>query len=388
MNRKSRIGLIIAAAAAGGMMLWGWNAAGPSEEKERETGILQQQTVTRGDLETLVSSTGTLVAVGTVDIGTQVSGTIDRVLVDYNDRVSRDQVLAVLDLSLFEAAVDEARAGLIQARARLKQARAELARNRDLFESGNLSAQEYLDLETAVELNRAGVLSAEATLKRAQSNLDNATIASPIDGTVITRSIEAGQTVAASYSTPTLFVIAEDLSRMQIEADVDESDIGLVRLDQRVRFTVQAYPDEVFGGVVTQIRLNPKTVSNVVTYTVMVDADNREGRLLPGMTATTDFVVARAEAVLLVPNAALRFRPEHAPETGRGPGVYVPRADGGLRRIAVTPGISDGVLTAVDGETELAEGMAVITGRTLEKNTAKKGLLSRLTPPRPGHPRR
>jgi HlyD family secretion protein len=388
MSRKIWIGVIIVAAVAGGITLWTRGATGPSETKDPEAGTLQHQAVTRGDLETLVSSTGTLVAVGTVDIGTQVSGTIDRVLVDFNDRVSRDQVLAVLDLSLFEAAVDEARAGLIQAQARLKQARAELTRNRTLFESGNLSAQEYLDLETTVELNRAGALSAEATLNRARSNLDNATIRSPIDGTVITRNIEAGQTVAASYSTPTLFVIAEDLSRMQIEADVDESDIGLIRQDQRVRFTVQAYPDEVFDGVVTQIRLNPKTVSNVVTYTVMVDADNREGRLLPGMTATTDFVVARADAVLLVPNAALRFRPEPVSRTDSGAAVYVLGKGGNLSRITVTPGISDGNVTAVADDAGLAEGMNIITGRTLEKNTAKKGLLSRLTPPRPGHPRR
>lgn len=388
MNKKIWIGVILVIAVAGGITLWTRSVTGPSEKKDPEAGTLQHQAVTRGDLETLVSSTGTLVAVGTVDIGTQVSGTIDRVLVDFNDRVSRDQVLAVLDLSLFEAAVDEARAGLIQAQARLKQARAELTRNRTLFESGNLSAQEYLDLETTVELNRAGALSAEATLKRARSNLDNATVRSPIDGTVITRNIEAGQTVAASYSTPTLFVIAEDLSRMQIEADVDESDIGLIRRDQRVRFTVQAYPDEVFDGVVTQIRLNPQTVSNVVTYTVMVDADNREGRLLPGMTATTDFVVARADAVLLVPNAALRFRPEPLNGKDSGAAVYVLGKGGNLTRITVTPGISDGNFTAVADDAGLAEGMTIVTGRTLEKNTAKKGLLSRLTPQRPGHPRR
>ncbi|MBU1169980.1 MAG: efflux RND transporter periplasmic adaptor subunit [Proteobacteria bacterium] len=350
------------------------------DSPDEENINVQTEKVSRGDLETLVSSTGTLAAVGTVEIGTQVSGTIDQVLVDYNDRVSKGQVLAVLDLSLFEAAVSEARAGLIQAQAKVKQSGAELKRNKPLFDSGNLSAQEYLDLETNVELTRAGILSAEASLKRAESNLENARIRSPIDGTVITRSIEVGQTVAASYSTPTLFVIAEDLSRMQIEANVDESDIGQIRDAQTVRFTVQAYSDEVFTGIVSQIRLNPTTISNVVTYTVIVEAENQTGRLLPGMTATTDFVVARVENALLVPNAAFRFRPDETSTNAVVPAVYTQDEGGSLQKIDIKPGISDGTMTAVSDSSGISEGMVVVTGRTTEKSTQKKGLLSRLAP--------
>lgn len=346
---------------------------------------LQTETVTRGDLEILVSSTGTLAAVGTVEVGTQVSGTIDQVLVDYNDHVTRGQVLAVLDLSLFEASVTEAEAGMMEARAKLTQAKAELERNKPLYRSGNLSAQEYLDLETTVVLGQAGVMSAEATLKRAKTNLENARIRSPITGTVMTRSIEKGQTVAASYSTPTLFVIAEDLSRMQIEASVDESDIGQIREKQSVRFTVQAYPDETFTGAVSQIRLNPTTVSNVVTYTVMVDAANPKGFLLPGMTATLDFIVAQVKDTLLVPNAALRFSPGDQPRKNDGPAVFIlPSQGGAMERVPIVPGLSDGTLTAVTSNDALEENMVVATGRTAQKSEQKRSLLSRLAPGAPG----
>lgn len=364
-----------------------WPLGGEKTETETMAGDLQTETVTQGDLEILVSSTGTLAAVGTVDVGTQVSGTIDQVLVDYNDHVKQGQVLAVLDPALFEASVAEAEAGMMEARARLSQAQAELNRNKPLYQSGNLSAQEYLDLETTVVLNQAGVLSAEATLKRAKTNLENAQIRSPITGTVMTRNIEKGQTVAASYSTPTLFVIAEDLSRMQIEASVDESDIGQIREKQNVRFTVQAYLDETFTGVVSQIRLNPTTVSNVVTYTVMVDAENPKGLLLPGMTATLDFIVAQVKNALLVPNAALRYVPEVGPGTNDKPGVYVLPSQGPMKRVSLVPGLSDGTLTAVMSHEGLEASMVVVTGRTAQKTNQKRGLLSRLAPGSP-HRRR
>lgn len=366
------------------LVFWAYGSLNSSQPPDKQQDTIQTATVVRGNLETLVSSTGTLAAVGTVEIGTQVSGTIDKVLVDYNDTVAKGQVLALLDMSLFEAAVSEAQAGVIQAQAKLKQAQAELKRNKPLYDSGNLSAQEYLNLETDVELNRAGLLSARATLKRSESNLENARIRSPIDGTVITRSIEEGQTVAASYSTPTLFVIAEDLSRMQIQANVDESDIGQIRQNQNVRFTVQAYPDEVFSGIVSQIRLNPTTISNVVTYTVMVDADNKKGLLLPGMTATTDFIVAHAENALLVPNAAFRFRPDDQAVSTHDPAVYIQDKNGAMQRIPLAPGITDGNLTVIDDQGAISEGMVVITGRTAEKGNQKKSLLSRLSP-RPRH---
>jgi HlyD family secretion protein len=376
--------------------------SGEGEAREPE---YQTEKLARGEIETTVSSTGTIAAVGTVEIGTQVSGTIDKVFVDYNDTVKKGQVLAVLDLSLFKSSVSEAKAGLMDARAKLKQAQLECTRNKPLADSGNLSAQEWLSLETARDTAKAAVLSAEAGLKRAETNLDNAKITSPINGTVITRSIEAGQTVAASYSTPTLFVIAEDLKHVQIEANVDESDIGQVKTGQNVRFTVQAYPDEVFKGKVTQIRMKPTTLSNVVTYTVMVDADNENGLLFPGMTATVDFIVARAENALLVPAGALRFRPDMAnggktadgggmegsnvadqTEQRHSPSIYTLDASMKPVKIQVKPGISDGTVTEVSGGDDLKEGMVVITGAKTEKAEAKTNLLSKLAPkPGRGH---
>lgn len=381
----------------------GYRYISEREQNEPQEPVYQTEKMIRGDLETLVSSTGTIAAVGTVDIGTQVSGTIHKVLVDYNDKVKKDQVLAVLDLSLFESSVVEAKANVMEATAKLKQAELECVRNKPLAESGNLSAQEWLSLETDKSLAQAGLLSAKAALKKSKTNLENARIRSPIDGTVITRDIEEGQTVAASYSTPTLFVIAEDLSRVEIEANVDESDIGQIRVKQDVRFTVQAYPDDIFKGKVTQIRMKPTTISNVVTYTVVVDAGNEKGYLLPGMTATVDFVVARAENALLIPAGALRFKPDNGVVSNEADAVagkeqgqkengkreHVPRVftldkAGMPVKVAVKPGISDGTQTVIADDGSVNEGMVVITGAKAEKEKAKTNLFSKLAPPRPG----
>ncbi|MCP4115586.1 MAG: efflux RND transporter periplasmic adaptor subunit [Desulfobacteraceae bacterium] len=340
--------------------------------------------ITRGTLENLVSSTGTLAAVGTVNVGTQVSGTIEQVLADYNDEVKQGQVLARLDQALFQASVTEARARVIQALASLAKARAEYDRNRPLMEQGHLSAQEFLIMETEFKAARGMLMAARGVLKRARVNLDNATIRSPINGKVIERSIEAGQTVAASYSTPTLFVIAEDLSKMQIEADVDESDIGRIRRDQEVRFTVQTFPDRVFDGRVSQIRLNPVVVSNVVTYTVVVAAPNDRGLLLPGMTATVDFVVERVEDALLAPAPALNFTPGdgNGSKASTGNALFVSDNGGPPRRVPVTPGVSNGAQTEVRGR-GVAEDMVVLVGINRVKAEAKKGFFTWLLGRRP-----
>jgi HlyD family secretion protein len=350
-----------------------------SQARDRfKTGV-----ITRGDLENLVSSTGTLAAVGTVSVGTQVSGTIEQVLADYNDGVTKDQVLARLDQALFQASVMEAKARVIQARASLAMARAEYDRNRPLMEQGHLSAQEFLVMETEYKTAQGVLMAAQGVLKRARVNLDNTIIRSPINGKVIERSIEAGQTVAASYSTPTLFIIAEDLSKMQIEADVDESDIGLIRQDQEVRFTVQTFPEKQFGGRVSQIRLNPVVVSNVVTYTVVVAAPNDQGVLLPGMTATVDFVLDRVEDVLLAPAPALNFKPEggNGSDAVTGSALFVPDDSGQPRRVGVTPGVSNGTLTEIKGQ-GVEEGMVVLVGIKVAKPGAKRGFFTRLMPRR------
>lgn len=355
--------------------------------------------VHRGTLETLVSSTGTLAAVETVDVGTQVSGTISRLAVDFNDRVKKGQVLAVLDPALFQAAVAEAEATVQKARAQLAQAEDEFRRNKPLLEQGFISEQDFLPYQTGVATAKADLASAQAGLKRAQTNLSYAVIRSPIKGIIIARNVDAGQTVAASFNTPTLFVIAKDLANMQIEATVDESDIGQIRQGQAVRFTVQAYPDRTFTGKVTQIRLQPQTISNVVNYTVIIQAENARGLLLPGMTATVDFVVAQVKNALLVPNAALRFQPKtnnqahqtrpkamtaNAAERDNG---YLYTLGEGERpqRLRVKTGPSDGISTAVTGNA-IQPGMKVITGLRQKGQTARsgKGFFSIFRPPHHG----
>ncbi len=261
--------------------------------------------VKRGDITNIVSSTGTMEPVGTVEIGTQVSGTVERVLVDYNDMVEQGQLLAVLDTAPLAAEVRDAEASLARADAQNAQAEAELRRKQELSDLGLISES---DLETAVTSAtsaRASLQSAEAALERAETNLGYALIRSPIAGMVLDRSVEPGQTVAASFSTPTLFVVVQDLAKMRILALVDESDIGQVDSGIPVKFTVQAHLDNEFSGTVTQVRLQPQTTSNVVQYTVVVEAENPDGLLLPGMTATVDFYVEQREGVLTVPSTAL-----------------------------------------------------------------------------------
>ena len=283
-----------------------WQLTGRSGPEQ--AGRFEFVEVERGDIENVISSSGTLSAVGTVEVGTQVSGTIAGILADYNETVRAGQVLAVLDTTMLSASVRDARAGIVRARALHDQAVRDYEREQDLHENNLISDAQLSDTQTAVKTARAGVLSAEASLDRSRANLRYAVIRSPIDGTVIMRNIEPGQTVAASFSTPTLFVIADDLSEMEIHALVDESDIGVIREGQSVRFTVEAYMDEEFTGAVRQIWLQPQTVQNVVMYTVVVDARNDRGLLYPGMTATTDFLIDERRDVLMVPNAALRLR--------------------------------------------------------------------------------
>jgi HlyD family secretion protein len=283
-----------------------WQFAGRSGPEQ--TGRFEFVEVERGDIENIVSSSGTLSAVGTVEVGTQVSGSIAKIFADYNETVRAGQVLAVLDTTMLSASVRDARAGVVRARSLHNQAVRDYDREQDLHTNGLISDAQLSDTQTSVETARAGVLSAEASLDRSRANLRYAVIRSPIDGTVIMRNMEPGQTVAASFSTPTLFVIAEDLSEMEIHALVDESDIGAIREGQSVRFTVEAYMDEEFTGTVRQIWLQPQTVQNVVMYTVVVDARNDRGLLYPGMTATTDFLIDERHDVLMVSNAALRLR--------------------------------------------------------------------------------
>lgn len=268
-------------------------------------------TVEQGNVEAVVSSTGTLDAVTTVEVGTQVSGIVSDIYVDFNDHVEKGQVIARIDTTLLTSAVRDAESNVERNQAQLRQAEREYARIEGLFEKQFVTEVEYNQALYNLDIARAATKSSEISLERARQNLSYATIYAPISGTVIERGVDVGQTVAASFSAPLLFLIADELSRMEILASVDESDIGQIKQGQRARFTVQAY-DDVFEGIVRQVRLQSSMQENVVNYTVVVDVANEEGLLLPGMTAIVEFLIETAEGVLKVPNAALRFRPTEA----------------------------------------------------------------------------
>lgn len=287
----------------------GWMVSRASSEKESP---YRFAAVERGDLEASVSATGKLGAVTTVQVGTQVSGQVSAIYVDFNDRVRKGQLIARIDPTLQQQAVRDALAGLERAQAERAQAQREYDRNKQLFDRKVLTEAEFNNAQYALAIANASVKSAQVTLDRARQNLSYTSIYAPIDGIVVERNVDVGQTVAASLSAPQLFLIANNLSQMQILASVDESDIGLIKDGQEVRFSVQAYPDETFRGTVRQVRLQSVTQENVVNYTAVVEVDNSSGKLLPGMTATVDFLTGSAKNVLLVPNAALRVRPTMA----------------------------------------------------------------------------
>lgn len=375
--------------------------------------------VERSNLESAVSATGTLGAVTTVQVGTQVSGQIAAISVDFNDKVKKGQLIARIDPILQQQAVQDAQASIDRSRAELDKSRLEYERNKRLFEQKVLTEIEFNTAKYAYEVAQAGVKSAQINLQRARQNLDYTSIYAPIDGIVVERNVDVGQTVAASYSTPQLFLIAKDLSQMQILASVDESDIGLIKNGQPVRFTVQAYPNQDFEGKVQQVRLQSKTTENVVNYTVVVAVQNVTGKLLPGMTATVEFLTGSAANVLTVPNTALRFRPPeamlaklredaqkkrsgkagetsaaaprtYAPHPGRnGNGARPPANVGTLWYLdaqgkptvaRVRTGISDGQRTAVEGR-EIKEGMQVIIGTTQVDASGNSSILQMGRPP-------
>ncbi len=303
MNRKPIV-LAIALLAIAATGFWIYERAAGDHAP-----VYRFATIERGNLEAAVSATGTLSAVTTVQVGTQVSGKIVDIRADFNDRVKKGQLIARIDPTILEQTVRDAQAGLERSQAELEQAQREYERNQGLFDRKVLTEVEFNNAKYALAVAQANVKSAQVALDRARQNLAYAQIHAPIDGIVVERNVDVGQTVVASMSTPQLFLIAQDLSQMQILASVDESDIGAIHDRQVVRFSVQAYPNEKFNGTVKQVRLQSKTTENVVNYTVVVLVNNSGGKLLPGMTATLDFLTGTATDALLVPNSALRFRP-------------------------------------------------------------------------------
>jgi HlyD family secretion protein len=352
-----------------------------------EAPVFTTAEISRGDVISTVEATGTLEAVTTVQVGSQVSGAISALHADFNSEVRKGQIIAELDASLFQTQVEQAKATVVRLQADVDRARVQAAdaalklkRAHELFDKQLIPAT---DLETAESTSRsadaavkgaeAQVVQAQASLNQTQVNLSHTIIRAPIDGVVIARNVDVGQTVASSLQAPTLYIIARDLTEMRVNASIDESDIGEIEPKQKVRFRVDAYPNEMFTGTVSQVRLQPVVQQNVVSYVTVIDVPNPGLKLKPGMTAAVTIETARADDVLKVPNAALRFRPPgtggarpgHESGGGSTPGedkgaVWVLAQDRPMRT-PVRTGISDGRDTAIlDGE--LTAGTAVITG--------------------------
>jgi len=374
LNKKILIGALLVVVSAAGIFFYLRSSNnGPK---------YRTQPAARGDIRATVTATGTMNAVTTVLVGTQVSGTISRLYVDYNSPVKKGQILAQIDPSTFQAQVDQAKANLLAAQANVQKAEASvidtkrtLERNKTLF-ARNLIARSdtdtaetnYLSAEAQLSASKAAVAQTRAALDFAATNLRYTKIISPVDGTVISRSVDVGQTVAASFQTPTLFNIAQDLTRMQIDTSVDEADIGKIKVDQPVEFSVDAYPDITFMGKVSEVRNAPITVQNVVTYDVVVQVGNPDLKLKPGMTANVSIILEDKKGVLRVPNGALRFRPseksrekaeQKGPTEQKGAAVWV-LEDKTPKRVAVKAGISDGNYTEVlSGDLKEGDGVIV-----------------------------
>ncbi len=395
MKKKVLIGLGILLLIAAGVVYF---VAGKGNAPQMKT-----QEATKGNIRATVTATGTVNPVVTVNVGTQVSGTIKKIHADYNSAVKKGQIIAEIDPSTFQAQADQARANLAQARATVISLKATAANAKKTMErNSQLLARELIaqaDFDTAetawqsadaqVRAQEAQVAQTKGAVDFAETNLRYTKILSPVDGIVVSRNVDVGQTVAASFQTPTLFYIAQDLTRMQIDANVDEADIGKVNVGQSVEFNVDAYPDILFRGKVAQVRISPITVQNVVTYDVVIQVDNKEFKLKPGMTANVSIITAVKEGVLRIPNAALRFRPTDkevkaaAPPSRKGQGIWV-LEEGRPKRLSITTGISDGTFTEV-ASGDLKEGQEVIIESVTQ---AKKNNSSSIIPtgggPRPG----
>lgn len=350
----------------------------------------QTTPVVRGDLTQLVTATGQLNPVTNVQVGSQISGTIAKLYVDFNSAVTAGQVVAQIDDATYRAVVLQAEADLANAAAALELAKVNAGRAQQLFESKLIPQSDFDQAQASLHQAEANVQLKTAALERARVDHSRCTIFSPVDGIVISRSVDIGQTVAASLSAPVLFQIANDLTKMQINASVAEADIGNIEEGQTVEFTVDAFPGHTFHGEVVQVRNSPITVQNVVTYDTIVGVSNPDLKLKPGMTANVSIIIAHRENALKIPNATLRYRPPDVAATTPRAGkkresnptrtVYV-LAGNKAQPVQITTGISDGIHTEVlDG---LKEGDAVITS-----STSKQAAQQTQTPFSPGIPRR
>src|SRR5579871_1891063 len=357
--------------------------------KIRKDGAPQYQTaaVTRGDLTQMVTATGQLNPVTNVQVGCQISGVITKLSADWNTPVKQGQVVAQIDPLTYQAALDQAEGTLANSQAALELAQVNANRSQSLYDSKLIPRSDYDTAVATLHQAEATVKVNQASVEKAKVDLAYCTIYSPVDGMVISRNVDVGQTVAASFNAPVLFVIANDLTKMQIDANVAEADVGNVEEKQNVDFTVDAFPNRTFHGQVVQVRNSPVTVQNVVTYDTVISVDNPDLKLKPGMTANVSIIIAQRGDVLKVPNAALRFRPLEpstnvtARATGPGAGsggghgkgehkaaksIYVLKDDNKLQSMPVKTGITDGIFTEiVDG---VSENDKVVTSATYKQS--------------------
>jgi HlyD family secretion protein len=361
--------LIIAAVVLGGAY-FAWRAISPAPVQQVNYDTAAAEL---GDITQVAQANGTLNPVSVINIGTQISGVVKTVKSDFNELVDQGQVLAELDTRLLEAALAQSRAQLKKAQASARLAKLTYDRKKGILDAGGASRTEVDTAEQQLASAEADAAIAAASVKRDETNLGFATIAAPVAGVVLSRDVDVGQTVAASFQTPTLFRISPNLRSMQINTNLSEADVGTIKQGQRVTFTVDAFPGKTYQGSVRQVRLNPTTVQNVVTYNAVIDVDNPGFELLPGMTAFARIRIGEAKGVLRVPNSALRFRPKDPAQQRAGGkperkesdgtrGVHILHA-GKPKRVVVLTGLTDGKFTQVVGG-DLKAGDKVITGES------------------------
>jgi HlyD family secretion protein len=390
MKRKAWMFLTVCVVIVGATGFFSLHNSSSTEVKWRTA------SAERGTIRQRISATGTLSALVQVSVGTQVSGTISALFVDYNSKVTKGQPIAQIEPTLFQAAVEDAKANVAKADAAAGDARRQYARAKRLHEQMLIADQDLESAQVTAEKAEGDLLSAKATLSRAKANLGYCTITTPVSGVVVSRAVDVGQTVAASFSTPTLFVIAQDLTKMKMLAAIDEADIGQVQPEQKSQFTVDSFPEEQFKGTVSQVRLEPIVTQNVVTYNVQIDVDNADLKLRPGMTASVSILTDKRDDVLKVPSAALRFNPlafmpaqnsaVKTKTTNGGQNGQSGRPNAGAGAVArredhvwvlkdknpvalsVKVGITDGQATEVSGE-GITEGLQVLVGIEDTKKT-------------------
>lgn len=374
MKKKTRIWIIIGAVVVATVVV------ASILGKPKEVTVVDTETCTKGMIETTVTATGEIQPVYKVEVGTQVSGIVEKMYVDYNSEVKKGQLLAELDKSLLLEQVKQAKANLSTMQSNKALAQKNYDRIKKLYEQKAATQEEYDQAETNLEQAKNQLTTAQSDYDRSLTNLKYAEIYSPIDGVILSKAVEEGQTVASSFSTPTLFTIAKNLTDMQLEAKVDEADIGQVQEGQQVRFSVDAFPGETFNGSVRQIRLVPTVTSNVVTYTVIIDAPNDDGRLYPGMTANIT-IVTKQQQGLIIPLEAIQYSIDPATEAlAAKEGYTIQRNEGEQQTFVLegkklvqqplTLGIDDGANVIV--ENGLSDGDKVVLSITRERMTNDK----------------